>query len=124
MLRLIPFLPFAGFLLNTTFGRAHERSFHRSLAVDDEFRHAFQRPFEMVIRAVALALQRRYSALTGRVEEIAAMTDKGHAVSLFASEIPGAMPLQWHFYERLQTADWLPHLVRQNLTAAPQSEST
>ena len=110
--------------LTTTFGKAHERSFHRSLAVDDEFRHAFQRPFEMVIRAVALALQRRYSALTGRVEEIAAMTDKGHAVSLFASEIPGAMPLQWHFYERLQTADWLPHLVRQNLTAAPQSEST
>ena len=110
--------------LANTFGRAHERSFHRSLAVDDEFRHAFQRPFEVVIRAVALALQRRYSALTGRVEEIAAMTDKGHAVSLFASEIPSAMPLQWHFYERLQTADWLPHLIRQNLTAAPQSEST
>lgn len=105
-------------------GRAHERSFHRSLAVDDEFRHTFQQPFEMVIRAVALALQRRYSTLTGRVEEIAVMPDKGHAVSLFAREIPGAMPLQWHFYERLQTADWLPHLVRQKLTAAPRSEST
>src|SRR5216684_1792185 len=27
-----------------TFGRAHERSFHRSLAVDDDFRQTFQRP--------------------------------------------------------------------------------
>lgn len=78
----------------------------------------------MVIHAVAIALQRRYSALMGRVEELAAMTDKGHAVSLFASAIPGAMPLQWRFYERLETANWLPHLVRQNLTAAPHRDST
>lgn len=110
--------------LTATSGKAHERSFLRSLVVDDEFRHEFQRPFDMVIRAVALALQRRYSALTGRVEEIAAMTDKGYAVSLFANEIPGAMPLQWHFYERLHTADWLPHLVRKKLTGAPRSESS
>jgi len=110
--------------LTATVGRAHERSFHRSLAVDDEFRKAFQQPFDMVIRAVALALQRRYSALMKRVEEIAGMPDKGHAVSLFEREIPGAMPLQWHFFEKLQTADWLPHLARQKLVGAPLSEST
>lgn len=109
--------------LTAAFGRAHERSFHRSLKVDDEFRKKFQHPFDMVIRAVALAMQRRYSALMKRVEEITLMRDKGHAVSLFEEEIPGALPLQWHFFERLQTADWLAPLVRRNLVGPPLSES-
>ena len=47
-----------------TFGKAHERSFHRSLDVDDDFRKTFQEPFDMVIRAVVLALRRRYSPTT------------------------------------------------------------
>jgi len=38
------------------FGKAHERSFHRSLAVDDEFRQTFQQPFELVLRSVVVAL--------------------------------------------------------------------
>ncbi len=34
-------------------GLAHQRSFHRSLQVDDEFRSQYQQPFDTVIRAVA-----------------------------------------------------------------------
>ncbi|QBQ95927.1 hypothetical protein [Paraburkholderia pallida] len=96
-------------------GRAHERSFHKSLHVDDEFRIAFQEPFELVVRGVALALQRRYSALLRRVEELVSVSDKAQAVALFEKEIPGALPLQWHFFQRLQTPDWLPHLANRKL---------
>jgi ATP dependent DNA ligase C terminal region len=49
--------------LTESFGRAHERSFHRSLKVDDDFREQYQRPFDTVIRAIAVALQGRYVAL-------------------------------------------------------------
>jgi hypothetical protein len=63
--------------LNDSFGRAHERSFHRSLAVDDEFRSRYQRPFDTVIRAIAVALEGRYTALMRRVEEITAMPASG-----------------------------------------------
>lgn len=107
-----------------TFGQVHKRSFHHSLTVDDEFRRDFQRPFDTVVRAVTLALQRRYSALTRRVDEIAAMPGTERAVTLFAREIPGAMPLQWHFFAQLQSADWLPHLLKQGLVGPPLSEST
>jgi hypothetical protein len=109
--------------LSDSFGRAHERSFHHSLSVDDEFRIQYREPFESVIRAIAVALQSRYSALMRRVEELAAMSDKGHAVSLFEKEIPGALPLQWHFFKTLQTPDWLPHLARENLLGEPISGS-
>jgi hypothetical protein len=102
-----------------TFGRAHERSFHRSLEVDDEFRSEYQEPFDTVIRAVSLALQSRYAALMRRVEELMAMPDRAQAVSLFASEIPGALSLQWHFFRGIQTGDWLPHLVRADLLGEP-----
>jgi hypothetical protein len=105
--------------LNKGAGRAHERSFHESLLVDDEFRIAFQQPFELLVREVALALQRRYSALMRRVEELAAMPDKARAVSLFQKEIPGALPLQWHFFQRLDTPDWLPHLASKRLLTQP-----
>ena len=51
-----------------SFGKAHQRSFHRSLEVDDEFRSKYQRPFDTVIRAVASALEGRYADLMRRVE--------------------------------------------------------
>src|SRR5271156_3631411 len=78
-----------------SFGKAHQRSFHRSLKVDDEFRSRYQRPFQTVIRAVASALEGRYTALMQRVEEIASTPNRAEAVAAFASEIPGALPLQW-----------------------------
>jgi hypothetical protein len=105
--------------LAETFGGAHQRSFHRSLQVDDDFRERYQRPFDTVIRGVAVALQGRYVALMRRVEQLAAMTDRKQAAKLFAGEIPGALPLQRHFFERLQTADWLPHLAKQGLLGEP-----
>ena len=88
--------------LSDSFGRAHERSFHRSLEVDDEFRSRYQEPFDTVIRAVAVALEGRYVALMRRVEEIIAMPNRSEAVAAFASEIPGALPLQWHFFREPQ----------------------
>jgi len=105
--------------LTESFGGAHQRSFHRSLQVDDDFREKYQRPFDTVIRAVAVALQGRYVALMHRVEELAAMSDCKQAAKLFASEIPGALPLQRHFFEKLQTAEWLPHLAKQGLFGEP-----
>jgi hypothetical protein len=108
--------------LSKTAGRAHEHSFHESLLVDEDFRKKSQQPFEMVIRSVAVSLQRRYSVLMRRVEELAAMPDKGQAAKSFSAEVPGAMPLQWHFFQRLQTADWLPYLAQQNLIGPPLAE--
>ncbi|MGA8615315.1 MAG: hypothetical protein WB760_27270 [Xanthobacteraceae bacterium] len=105
--------------LTESFGRAHERSFHRSLKVDADFCERYQRPFDTVIRAVAVALQGRYVALIRRVEHLVSMPDRKQAAKLFASEIPGALPLQRHFFERLQNADWLPHLAKQGLLAEP-----
>jgi hypothetical protein len=107
--------------LNDSFGKAHERSFHRSLEVDDEFRSRYQQPFDTVIRAVAVALEGRYTALMQRVEEIAAMPNRAQAVTAFASEIPGALPLQWHFFKSLSTGDWLPHLAKKGLLGEPLS---
>lgn len=46
-------------------GKAHERSFHQSLAVDDEFRSKYQQPFDDVIRDIATALEGRYTTLMG-----------------------------------------------------------
>jgi hypothetical protein len=100
-------------------GKAHERSFHRSLAVDDQFRSKYQQPFDTVIRAIATALEGRYTALMRRVEEIAAMPLRSEAVAAFASEIPGALPLQWHFFKSLTTSDWLPHLAQAGLLGEP-----
>ena len=104
-------------------GKAHQRSFHHSLRVDDEFRAQYQQPFDTVLRAVAVALQGRYVALMRRVEELAALPNRSQAVALFASEIPGALPLQCHFFERLQTGDWLPHLARERLLGEPIADS-
>ena len=106
-----------------SFGKAHQRSFHHSLKIDDEFRTQYQQPFETVIRAVAVALQGRYVALMHRVEELAALPNRAQAVTLFANEIPGALPLQWHFFQRLQSGDWLPHLARERLLGEPLASS-
>jgi hypothetical protein len=51
-------------------GGAHQRSFHRSLQVDADFREWYQRPFDTVIRGIAVALQGRHVALLGRVEGV------------------------------------------------------
>jgi hypothetical protein len=111
-----------------TYGRAHERSFHRPLEVDHDFRSRYQQPFETVIRAIAVALESRYTAFMRRVEEIAAMPNRSQAVAAFASEIPGALPLQWHFFKSLTTGDWLPHLAKEGLLgeplAGPEEESS
>jgi hypothetical protein len=101
------------------FGKAHERSFHRSLDVDDEFRQTFQQPFELVLRSVVVALQKRYSALMQRVEQIAAMSDYSGAIRIYEKEIPGALPLQWHFFQTIESTHWLAHLLERELTGEP-----
>lgn len=105
--------------LAQVFGKAHERSFHHLLEIDEDFRIEFQQPFQLVVREVVRALRARYTAFLLRVEELVAMSDKGHAVSLFEEEIPGAPPLQWHFFARLDGPQWLPHLVNKELLRPP-----
>ena len=105
--------------LTTNVGTAHSRSFHRSLKVDDDFWTNFQQPFDTVIRAVVVALQRRYTVLMRRAETLACSTSYKDAVKAFAKEIPGAMPLQWHFFQNLKTGDWLPHLIKAGLITEP-----
>jgi hypothetical protein len=105
--------------LTDAFGRAHQRSFHRSLQVDEEFRAHYQEPFDTVIRAVAIALQGRYAALMRRVEELIAMPDPAQAAMLFVREIPGALPLQWYFFDKLQTPTWLPYLAAEGVLGEP-----
>ncbi len=100
-------------------GAAHGRSFHHSLSVDDGFRTDYQEPFDTVIRAIVVALRNRYTALMRRTEVLASSTDYARAAKAFANEIPGAMPLQWHFFQHLKTGDWLPHLIKEGLIAEP-----
>jgi hypothetical protein len=87
--------------------------------VDDDFRVQYLQPFDTVIRAVAIALQGRYVPLMRRVEELAAADNRAEAAASFAREIPGAPPLQRHFFQSLTTGDWLPHLAKQGLLAEP-----
>lgn len=99
--------------------KAHGRGLYQSLAVDTEFRTRWQAPFDTVMRGLMIALQGKYAALMRRVDELAGMPDRGAAVTNFVKEIPGALPLLWHFFNQLKTPDWLPHLARHNLLAAP-----
>jgi hypothetical protein len=69
-----------------SFGKAHQRSFHHSLKVDEEFRTQYQQPFETVIRAVAVALQGRYVALMAAVG--AGSQSKGQDDDDFEHQIP------------------------------------
>lgn len=103
--------------------KVHERPFNRALIVDDAFKTDWMRPFELVVREIASALPRRYSALMQRVTEITSMQDKKRALKQYAREIPGAMPLQWHFFQNLKTADWLPELLRLELIREPYATS-
>jgi len=95
------------------------RSFRHSLEIDSEFRTTLQQPFDTVVRAVMTALRGHYAALMRRVKALAAMTDRGHAVKLFAKEIPGAMQLQGLFFQSLTTGDWLPALMSEGLLGEP-----
>ena len=105
--------------LTRTVGRAHERHFHRSMQVDDAFRNEFQRPLDLVLGGVLTALQKRYAAFMRRVKSIAAMPDRVKAIHLFETEIPSAMPLQWHFYQKILSPDWLPVLLKHQLVREP-----
>jgi hypothetical protein len=104
--------------LNQTYGRVHERSFHLSLEVDETFRSEFVRPFDTVIRALMVQLQGRYAALMRRAKEIAALPPE-EGIRPFVNEIPGALQLQAHFYNNIQSSDWLPHLASEGLLAEP-----
>jgi hypothetical protein len=98
---------------------AHKRSFHQVLNVDEDFRLGLYGPFQLVVHEVASALKRRYSALMLRVKSLTAMSDKATAVSLFKGEIPGAPPLQWHFFELLHDPAWLAPLAKARLLDPP-----
>jgi hypothetical protein len=54
-----------------------------------------------------------------RVEALAAMLNYAQATKLFRDEIPGALPLQWHFYQVINSPQWLPHLLKQQLIIEP-----
>jgi hypothetical protein len=103
--------------------KAHGRKFYNSLVVDDTFRADFQAPLDTVMRGLMIALQGQYTTFIRRIESLVAATDYAKATNDFSKEIPGALPLLWHFFNRLQSPDWLPHLSRLNLLAAPLSAS-
>jgi hypothetical protein len=102
-------------------GEAHGRKFYDSLVVDDTFRAEWQVPVDTVIRGLMIALQSRYAVFMKRIDELVAERDCAKAAKNFSKEIPGALPLLWHFFNGLQSPDWLPHLARLNLLAAPTS---
>jgi len=103
-------------------GKAHGRAFYNTLTVDEAFRNEWQVPLDTVMRSLMMALQNRYATLMKRVEDLAKATDRARAAKDFAREIPAALPLLWHFFSRLDSPDWLPHLTQQNLLAAPLSD--
>lgn len=99
-------------------GFAHQRNFDKSLRVDEEFREKFAKPFDVVMRGLARALQDRYAALLRRAIEIAAMPP-AYGIKAFIAEIPGAGQLQHRFYESLASEDWLPLLQEKGLLGEP-----
>jgi hypothetical protein len=108
--------------ISAAHGKAHGgRALDQTLVVDDAFRAEWQAPFDTVIRGVMIALQGKYSAFMQRATQLASMPDRTAASALFVKEIPGSLPLLWHFFNQLQTADWIPHLAKRNLLAAPSN---
>ncbi|MFB9268375.1 hypothetical protein ACFFWD_35555 [Bradyrhizobium erythrophlei] len=99
-------------------GSAHQRHFDKSLRVDDEFRERYARPFDVVMRGLASALEDRYAALLQRAMDIAAMPP-ARGIKAFVAEIPGAGQLQHGFYESLNSEDWLPLLDEKGLLGEP-----
>ncbi|KZD25650.1 hypothetical protein [Tardiphaga robiniae] len=105
-------------------GQAHgARALHQSFAVDDDFRVNWQAPFDTAIRGLMIALQGNYAAFMRRIDQLVAVQDRGAAVTSFSKEIPGALPLLWHFFNKLETPDWLPHLAKRRLLVAPLSQA-
>jgi len=94
------------------------RALHQSFVADDAFRADWQAPFDTVIRGLMIALQGKYAAFMQRIDQLVAMPDLAAAVTSFSKEIPGALPLLFHFFNRLETPDWLPHLEKRNLLTA------
>jgi hypothetical protein len=101
------------------YGRAHERSFHASLEVDDDFRENFLQPYDSVIRELALAVEGQYATLMRRVGELARSPKPEHAVKQFKKNIAGALILQWHFFQSLTSGNWIPLLIREGLIREP-----
>jgi hypothetical protein len=99
-------------------GSAHQRHFDKSLRVDEEFREKFARPFDVVMRGLASALQERYASLLQRARDIAMMPPTS-GIKAFVSEIPGAGQLQHKFYENLLSEDWLPLLEEKGVLGEP-----
>ncbi|MEF2074792.1 hypothetical protein [Consotaella aegiceratis] len=94
------------------------RALHQSLEVDDQFRSEWQAPFDTAVRGLMVALQGKYTAYIGRLDEILAMPDRKAAVEALSREIPGALPLLSYFFDRLGTPDWLDPLAAKKLLAA------
>lgn len=99
------------------------RALHQSFVVDDAFRAEWQAPFDTVIRGLMIALQGQYVTFMRRIDKLVAIRDRGAAVTSFSKEIPGALPLLWYFFNKLETPDWLPHLAKRNLLVAPVSQA-
>ena len=99
------------------------RALHQSFVVDDAFRAEWQVPFDTVIRGLMIALQGKYTAFMQRIDHLVAIQDRGAAIMSFSKEIPGALPLLWYFFNKPDTPDWLPHLAKRNLLAAPVSQA-
>jgi len=100
--------------------RPAAKAFSQARAIDDEFRNKFARPFDIVMRGLASALQERYAALLNRAQEIAAMTPAS-GIKAFVGEIPGAGQLQHRFFENLASEDWLPLLDQKACSAGRSS---
>lgn len=98
--------------------RVHQRSFHDSLVVDDEFRRDYVDPFHKLIRELALALKKQYATLLFRCAEIAKMEPKS-GVNAFLGELPGAFQLQAYFFDTLESEAWLPVLEGKGLLKEP-----
>lgn len=111
-------------LISQAHSQAHGgRALDQSFVVNDAFRATWQAPFDTVIRGLMIALQGKYAAFVQRVDQLVAMPDRSAAVTSFSKEVPGALPLLSHFFDKLDTPDWLPQLAKRNLLAAPLSQT-
>jgi hypothetical protein len=99
------------------------RALHQTSEVDETFRAEWQAPFDTVMRGLMVALQGKYAAFMQRIDQLVAMPNRSVAVTTFSKEIPGALPLLWHFFNRLETPDWLPYLAKRKLLSAPPSRA-
>ena len=99
-------------------GRAHERTFYGTLGVNAELLQ-FRDDAGLLVRELALAAQRRFRRFMKRATDLALETERARAVRQFKAEIPGALPLQWAFFQALESADWLTFLADADLLRDP-----